>query len=1189
MKFIKSILSNKLLLLSLGFFFLLLIIVIGGIYVFNLSTTLLLICVIVVLVLWLILLFIASSKSSKSAAGIEASIRNQADAQLLNVRASKREEFKDLSDGFLEAINALKNSNLSKQKGKAALYALPWYMFIGPPASGKTTAVINAGLNFPPGMQKEIRGVGGTRNCDWFFSSSAILLDTAGRYVSEDEDREEWYTFLDILKKYRTKQPINGVLVGISIADLANATIDKIEEHADKIRKRIDELIVRLGIRFPVYLVFTKCDLLQGFVESFGELDKNERDQALGITFHREQYESTEVGKIFEKELDQIILSLSNFRLKRLSSSLKREIRQKVFVFPIELATMKDNLRFFVDRLFRFNPYQESPLFRGFYFSSGTQVGTPLDRVIKAVRERLGIDTPAGAEGIVEPPAQPKTYFLKDLFTKIAFPDEYLVSRTSSKAKRTRLLRLGVALLSILGLGIFTIGITQGYVRSRLNLQNIASTTKSVAAINWQASGAFDSNFNEVQKLQELIDKTDSRIAPFGTLGMYRGKKAIEPAKSVYVARMKEFLNLYLVRDIENNLRYGQRVEGRAYEEKYNYLKAYLLLGNEIARLKNADQQGFINNLLSQSLRYKIPNFSSAADADGVSGIIDRQMDYFLALHATKEKPIISNDETLVKLARGNLARTPSIESIYEDIKLELVGMLGTGRLQDLLETPQNILQCDYEIPGFFTIDAWNTFVDSTFKAESSNPGKENWVLDTRLPATFSQDPNEWYNIFKKRYHQDYIRVWKDFIAGVHYIPFNNIQTAEMNLQTLGNVSASPLTQLFEEITRQTSFAPKVPDAVAQGAQNVVSRTTRRIFRRTRIGQPSIDIPGTSHPIDSAFEDIHMLVDPNNQGATTSSISMHFMALAVELPGLHGGEESLQYTQKILQSKSGTIPMSLNTMRTELGHFSPALRVALFEQPLLMSWKIIVDQAQEELNNQWNDVVFRGFSSRLQNNYPFNAQGSDASVMDFAAYFEPESGVLWAFVNEHLTPFMTSNFQSGRKWEEEGIRFSSDFLRMLRQAERIRDSFFPNNNFELSFHIRPPKLPIRRGTNPPVPERVMLQIGSQEYDWDMGLTDGYDFKWPDPSTYPGARLEVNSNAGMLSPIREDGEWAWFRLLRRATVTNMGTNFQLAWTIPDNNNKSYLDIIYSMRISGSENPFRYLNSIFNYHCPQALDR
>ena len=95
-------------------------------------------------------------------------------------------------------------------------------MIIGPPGCGKTTALVNSGLQFPLADQfgmKAIQGVGGTRNCDWWFTNEAVLLDTAGRYTTQDSyqevDSAAWQGFLELLKKHRRRRPINGVLVAV--------------------------------------------------------------------------------------------------------------------------------------------------------------------------------------------------------------------------------------------------------------------------------------------------------------------------------------------------------------------------------------------------------------------------------------------------------------------------------------------------------------------------------------------------------------------------------------------------------------------------------------------------------------------------------------------------------------------------------------------------------------------------------------------------------------------------------------------------------------------------------------------------------------------------------------------------------------------------------------------------------------
>ena len=164
------------------------------------------------------------------------------------------------------------------------LYELPWYLIIGAPGTGKTTALQNAGLRFPLSEHmgdQAVRGVGGTRDCDWWFTDSAVLIDTAGRFTTQDSDRENdkstWGSFLALLKKSRPRQPLNGVLVTVSAPDLLlKSPADKLR-HAQAVRTRVQELHEQLGIRLPIYLLVTKCDLIAGFTDSFSSLDKAQR------------------------------------------------------------------------------------------------------------------------------------------------------------------------------------------------------------------------------------------------------------------------------------------------------------------------------------------------------------------------------------------------------------------------------------------------------------------------------------------------------------------------------------------------------------------------------------------------------------------------------------------------------------------------------------------------------------------------------------------------------------------------------------------------------------------------------------------------------------------------------------------------------------------------------------------------
>ncbi|NOQ35622.1 MAG: type VI secretion system membrane subunit TssM, partial [Methylococcaceae bacterium] len=205
------------------------------------------------------------------------------------------EEVNILSQNFNYALETLKNSSKSK-RGKQYLYELPWYVIIGPSGSGKTTALLNSGLEFPLADrfgQSSIQGVGGTRNCDWWFTEQAVFLDTAGNYTTQDShqtvDKAAWHGFLDLLKKHRPRRPVNGILVTMSLSDLMKMTEVERSLHAKAIRQRVHELYEQFGVRFPVYMLLTKADIIAGFNDFFADLSREERAQVWGITFPEEE------------------------------------------------------------------------------------------------------------------------------------------------------------------------------------------------------------------------------------------------------------------------------------------------------------------------------------------------------------------------------------------------------------------------------------------------------------------------------------------------------------------------------------------------------------------------------------------------------------------------------------------------------------------------------------------------------------------------------------------------------------------------------------------------------------------------------------------------------------------------------------------------------------------------------------
>ncbi len=449
-----------------------------------------------------VIIFIASNvyvlikrnKNVKQSKQLEDSLAQQAEDQVYSTRPDRRDDVDKLKTKFDSAITSLKNSKLGKgQRGSAALYALPWYIIIGPPGSGKSTALRYSELEFPyvdpESKDPKVKGLGGTKNCDFWFTTDGILLDTAGRYVmpmAQADDREEWQEFLKYLKKYRRKMPINGVVCAVSIAEedenffgILTAEQGIIEQHAKNIRSRIDELIKTLEIEFPVYLVFTKCDRLSGFVEFYDDFGKDGRSQVWGHTLRKSLWQSRHPQDIFMHEFQRLCKHLNQRRLLKLKSERKSERKRKIYIFPLEFVSAKKKLAKFVKTLFEHNRYLENPVFRGFYFTSGTQVGNPIDRVINRIKREFGFET----KTFDESPKKTRSYFIKDLFNKIIFPDQVLVSPSTKGGHRIELIRWVISAMTVVAMVIILLSMSFSYRRNHHLLGKTAMAADSIAQV----------------------------------------------------------------------------------------------------------------------------------------------------------------------------------------------------------------------------------------------------------------------------------------------------------------------------------------------------------------------------------------------------------------------------------------------------------------------------------------------------------------------------------------------------------------------------------------------------------------------------------------------------------------------------------------------------------------------------------
>jgi type VI secretion system protein ImpL len=421
-------------------------------------------------------------------------IIEQDEAYLRGLETEEKEPLKELQDRWKAAIDTLRRSYLKKYGNP--LYALPWYLIIGESGSGKTTAIKSARLSSPFAEVSRTSGISGTRNIDWWFFEQAIILDTAGRYaipIDESRDKEEWQKFLDLLVKYRKRESLNGLIVTIAADKLLQADRKALEEDGRDIRRRIDELMRVLGAKFPVYVMVTKCDLIQGMTHFCGHLPEKRVEQAMGCL---NQDLTRDVLAFQDQTNDTICDHLRDFRLLLLHQSHTEGIDPGLLLFPEEFEKLKPGLAAFIMGAFQENPYQETPILRGIFSSSGRQEGTPYSHFLRA----LGLI----GEGEVLPGTD-RGLFLRDFFTKILPKDRRLFAPTQRALEWQRISR-NLGLSAWIALGVAVCGLLSfSFVKNLKTLREVSHELLRPPTL----TGVFSTDAATIERFRETTLKAE--------------------------------------------------------------------------------------------------------------------------------------------------------------------------------------------------------------------------------------------------------------------------------------------------------------------------------------------------------------------------------------------------------------------------------------------------------------------------------------------------------------------------------------------------------------------------------------------------------------------------------------------------------------------------------------------------------
>lgn len=1108
---------------------------------------------------------------------------------------------------------------LKKSSGSSAnyLYELPWYILIGPPGSGKTTALVNSGLKFPlakGGSPAAVAGVGGTRYCDWWFTEDAVLIDTAGRYTTQDSDaaadRRSWLSFLDLLKKNRPHQPINGVMLAISIEDILTANPAELTAHSDAIRARLAELHDNLKIDFPVYALFTKMDLVSGFMEYFQHLNEPARRVVWGHTFQTDDKTLNMIGEVPE-EFDALVERLNAEVPDRLQEEPTPSARVLLFGFPTQMAAVKQPIIDFLHRIFEPTRYHSRATLRGFYFTSGTQQGTPIDQLIGVMARNFGANQVAAQQLS----GSGKSFFLTDLINKVIIGEAAWVSTDRRAVRRAFALKAGAYSL----LALVTLGAAGAWWLSYTrNVDLIAETNDQTRTFVATAAPIIQEPTvadRDLEKVAPLLDRL--RALPAGyeqgstppvqaTFGLSQWSRLGSSAEAVYKTGLERLLRSRLVFRMEELIEANRNRPDFIYEA----LKVYLILGGRQKMDEDLIllwmQRDWSENL------YRGPAHARLRES------LEQHLTAMLRLPDSGSAGTVTLNEPLIEEAQKTLARLSLAERAYQLLRVQ--ASAGPGRpdwtaatrggadAKLVFEGPRGAELETVRIPYFYTYNGFHDAFIGRLREVATQVEDERWVLGTAGDQTVVAEqyetlPQDLLNLYSK----DFINGWQNAMAALRFRPLL-ANKPQYPVLSAASAVTSPLRQILESVNQETRLTrerpaqPGQPGGVAGAAGTlgsasraaqtaeafgvrVPSRVSASSLTRMETALRAMEKPdmasGGETPgaqIERAFRPFHQLFEGEQGRRPIDQVLVAFSEVNQNL-------RLLATNPALAPQVNATLPGQIQTLRNSANlipqPFSNLVQGAAttFENELTGS---SVSQLLQDLRSQVTGVC----NQIITNRYPFSrASDRDVPLPDFGRLFGA-GGVMDKFFQANLAPLVDT---SGANWSfRQNIPVARQLppaaLREFQRAAEIKDAFFGTGGNMPSFTMAVTPIPPSSQSS----SVVKLDINGIAVQPQAGGAPT-PVVWPGPAGLDRTVISATTvttglfggqsqSPPVFGPERR-GPWSFFRFLDMGSVSRRGDALLASYSVGGQS------MTYQINVSSLKNPLT-LPALREFRCPGA---
>jgi len=1067
-------------------------------------------------------------------------------------------EGEQLAKRMSEAMAGLQSAS---GKRRDYLYSRPWYVIIGPPGAGKTTALVNSGLRFPF-SDTALKGVGGTRNLDFWFADEAVMVDTAGRYTSQDSDterdRDGWRAFLGLLKKNRPLQPINGVLIAIGLDELMGADVAKIDRHAATVRRRLQELQQGLELAVPTYVIFTKADLIAGFAEFYDDLDVEGRRAVVGATFPWSA-DPRQSPEAITKAFDEMAQAIADRASKRLQDELDARRRGVIVGFPGQIAGLRSRIVRFLDGAFPTQAADAPAPLRGFYLTSGVQQGTPLDQLLGGVAAVYDAPVRSDAKG--------RAYFINRLLSEVVIPEAGLVQTSpKARARRAMLLTAGLAaigLVTLLVLGLWTMS----WIGNR-GMQNQMLAGAQNSAQEVRADGVdlvevrdsdpdLEASVSVLRALRNLPGGyADSKkgVPLSRGFGLYQSSDSRAAIEAYHQGLQRILLPRILLR-LERVLNDNQASPLVLYEP----LKVYLMLGGQAPALDRAAIKAWVEADWAQNV---FPGEDRSPLRDELGQHLDALLEdpQFGAVWPNRIAPL---DGDLVARSRAAVQTLSLADRAYAILKQRAAAagkpdwradaVLSSGDAKAFAGGDAVLAET---VPYFFTRAGFQDAYQVGLTNVQGELEKDLWVLGGEQDReSIRAQMRAVRPGVAGLYANEYIKAWEGVVQSLKPADYFS------DLAAFGAAtgSPSPLKLVLLEVRANTNFSHGT--GVDAAAKSLTAGFTNPL------GGSSADAGGidAGRQITDYFKTLATFVGDGKGPAPVDDLIAKLQAAvtakgaADRAGGLGGSDASqadLNKAMSELAAAAATAPPMVQAYASGASHQGDKAQVA---------------SAQGAVDGAYAQTIAPACKSVSEDRYPFVAASvNDAPAGDLLRVFGL-NGTVDGFVQQRLRALMDTSGPVWRWRADDPVASTLDPTSAgeFQKAGDIRDLLLSGLPLKVEA--------VGFGGATTAAE---LSVSGTTYRFDAGQSGQRPVQWS-ATALPESHVILFAGAQKQTDFSFEGPWSLFRLMDAARKENAGPQ-----AIKATFGQGAASVTFKITLPSTSNPFSR-GGAWSFRCPPKL--